>query len=411
MTPVVMPTMFLGHHYSAATAAISAALRVLKPHIWFFTSSTATAKYPYLFWNLDFGLLTFDLLDTKSLEIPFVDLRSRSTSQCLVDFGANYSMINIANALAELVVNETENGVHINGMGVIIKITVDDLVRRGNPLGFLSVLANSTDAREVFVPILGGPIGAVILFMCIGIVLLVLPRSLKQVIENGMPKERPWSPFFLGLDEILCMAQLEQVTEPGYHRAAAVSRGFGDTYFDLLSMAVEKSQDLDVHVNHVSIQSGTIEISNVRATGVKNIRVNNVVIEVPHNTLQRIKIEQPPRKTHQKENTHALSAVDTFGEVALTPTMSSYAEENRLEKALANNVDPDETPHDAASHQGIQRTVQEVQVGPTYSSNIEDQDVEVTTIPPPIPKPGQAGLDTTGKEFVFFDLETRGLGI
>ncbi|KAH3781158.1 hypothetical protein DPMN_158983 [Dreissena polymorpha] len=57
---------------------------------------------------------------------------------------------------------------------------------------------------------------------------------------------------------------------------------------------------------------------------------------------------------------------------------------------------------------GIQRTVQEVQAGPTYSSNIEDQDVEVTTIPPPIPKPGPAGLDTTGKEFVFFDLETRG---
>ncbi|KAH3710568.1 hypothetical protein DPMN_070054 [Dreissena polymorpha] len=58
---------------------------------------------------------------------------------------------------------------------------------------------------------------------------------------------------------------------------------------------------------------------------------------------------------------------------------------------------------------GIQRTVQEVRAGPTYSSNIEDQDVEVTTIPPPIPKPGPAGLDTTGKEFVFFDLETRGL--
>ncbi|KAH3726025.1 hypothetical protein DPMN_051880 [Dreissena polymorpha] len=57
----------------------------------------------------------------------------------------------------------------------------------------------------------------------------------------------------------------------------------------------------------------------------------------------------------------------------------------------------------------IQRTVQEVRAGPTYSSNIEDQDVEVTTIPPPIPKPGPAGLDTTGKEFVFFDLETRGL--
>ncbi|XP_052212334.1 protein PML-like isoform X3 [Dreissena polymorpha] len=53
--------------------------------------------------------------------------------------------------------------------------------------------------------------------------------------------------------------------------------------------------------------------------------------------------------------------------------------------------------------------VQEVRGGPTYSSNIEDQDVELTTIPPPVPKPGPAGLDTTGKEFVFFDLETTGL--
>ncbi|KAH3750429.1 hypothetical protein DPMN_184951 [Dreissena polymorpha] len=54
--------------------------------------------------------------------------------------------------------------------------------------------------------------------------------------------------------------------------------------------------------------------------------------------------------------------------------------------------------------------VQQVREGPTYSSNIEDQDAEVTTIPPPVPKPGPAGLDTTGKEFVFFDLETTGLG-
>ena len=52
----------------------------------------------------------------------------------------------------------------------------------------------------------------------------------------------------------------------------------------------------------------------------------------------------------------------------------------------------------------LDKSLQEVRVGPTYSSNIEDQDVEVTTIPPPIPKPGQAGLDTTGKEFVFFEI-------
>ncbi|KAH3841775.1 hypothetical protein DPMN_115255 [Dreissena polymorpha] len=65
--------------------------------------------------------------------------------------------------------------------------------------------------------------------------------------------------------------------------------------------------------------------------------------------------------------------------------------------------------HKTRNWNGIQRTVQEVRARPTYSSNIEDRDVEVTTLPPPVPKPGPAGLDTTGKEFVFFDLETRGL--
>jgi len=45
------------------------------------------------------------------------------------------------------------------------------------------------------------------------------------------------------------------------------------------------------------------------------------------------------------------------------------------------------------------------------SSNIEDDDVDVTTIPPPMPHPGTAGLDTADVELVYFDLETTGLSI
>lgn len=56
-------------------------------------------------------------------------------------------------------------------------------------------------------------------------------------------------------------------------------------------------------------------------------------------------------------------------------------------------------------------TIQEVREGPTYATNIEGQDVDVTTIPPPVPKPDPAGLDIEGTNFVFFDLETTGLGM
>ena len=53
---------------------------------------------------------------------------------------------------------------------------------------------------------------------------------------------------------------------------------------------------------------------------------------------------------------------------------------------------------------------QEVREGPTYMSNICGIDADLTLIPPPCPQPGPLGFDTASTEYVFFDLETTGLG-
>ncbi|KAH3771966.1 hypothetical protein DPMN_173296 [Dreissena polymorpha] len=41
--------------------------QVLKPKLCFWTYSTAGETYPYLNWNVDFGLLTFGLLDAETI--------------------------------------------------------------------------------------------------------------------------------------------------------------------------------------------------------------------------------------------------------------------------------------------------------------------------------------------------------
>ncbi|KAH3771979.1 hypothetical protein DPMN_173310 [Dreissena polymorpha] len=112
-----------------------------------------------------------------------------------------------------------------NGIGNDLKLTIEDLVKRGTPMGFLAILADTYDARKVFVPALGGPVEVLIIYYTPGVLLLVIPRSLKQLVENGMPPKRTWSPFCLSVDEILRMAMLGPETEPGYHRAPAVCRG------------------------------------------------------------------------------------------------------------------------------------------------------------------------------------------
>ncbi|KAH3772009.1 uncharacterized protein LOC127845453 [Dreissena polymorpha] len=121
-----------------------------------------------------------------------------------------------------------------DGIGSKNTVTVDDLVARSTPLGFLSLLAKYEHARQTFVPILGGPWVVLGLFYILGIIIIVTPRSLKQIIENGTPTKRKWSPLFFGVDEVLRMAMLEPETEPGYSRASTFCRGSFLMLFNVL---------------------------------------------------------------------------------------------------------------------------------------------------------------------------------
>ena len=106
-----------------------------------------------------------------------------------------------------------------------LKITVGDFAERGTPIEFLALLAdNITDMRKCFVPYFGGPIGMLVMYHVLGIMIAVVPSSLKQVVENGMPTQSSWSPLFLNVDEVLRMAMFHPHTEPGYNRAATVCK-------------------------------------------------------------------------------------------------------------------------------------------------------------------------------------------
>ncbi|WAR12164.1 hypothetical protein MAR_026344 [Mya arenaria] len=179
-----------------------------------------------------------------------------------------------------------------------LKITVSDFAERGTGLGFLAILGNTTENRiKSFVPAFGGPVGMALIYYILGVVLLVFPRNLIQIVENGMPTRRGWSPLFLGVDEILHIGMVNHETVPG----------FGDTYLELLSTGVERSLDLDTHVNHVSYQDGHLVISNVRAPNIRSIRINNTLIEVIKNSLEKIKSSyEVARHTRQVNSVHGI---------------------------------------------------------------------------------------------------------
>ncbi|XP_052815778.1 uncharacterized protein LOC128242600 [Mya arenaria] len=350
-----------------------------------------------------------------------------------------------------------------------LKIKVSDFAERGMPLGYLAMLGNSPEDRmKSFAPAFGGPVGMACIYYILSVVLIVFPRSLKQIVENGMPTRRNWSPLFFGVDEILHIGMMSTETEPGYNRAAAICKGrfymlftgtfwkrlshlqkrryqkirrfskcmfalclplltlaclletiaclvyfaipfvsfsvimikgastsvmaqrlyyhrlnallrirlfwaigsllvfitfimfayslsliflkssvfiskiiiycfvavvfmpsasfgylfffvvllyyivhlvkgFGEVYLELLSTGIERSLDLDAHVNHVSYQDGHLLISNVRAPNIRSIRVNNTHIDVPQNSLEKIKATSDvARHTRQVNSVHGI---------------------------------------------------------------------------------------------------------
>lgn len=64
-----------------------------------------------------------------------------------------------------------------------------ELVERGVPMGFLSLLVKNPFSQKSFVPAFGGPIVLLISYYLLGIVFLIFPKSLVSVFENGIPQE------------------------------------------------------------------------------------------------------------------------------------------------------------------------------------------------------------------------------
>ncbi|XP_045192414.2 uncharacterized protein LOC123548868 [Mercenaria mercenaria] len=119
-----------------------------------------------------------------------------------------------------------------NGIGIWKQdnlITVKELVEAGVPMGILSVLADNKHGTNVFVPLLGGPIGVIIIYYVMGLVFIFLPRSLKQIVNDGLPSSNLMikSPLFFATDEIIGMALIDVKPHdllPGYTKGSTLMR-------------------------------------------------------------------------------------------------------------------------------------------------------------------------------------------
>lgn len=105
-------------------------------------------------------------------------------------------------------------------------ISINDILKIGSPLNFLALLAEDLDLMlQSNAPGLCGPIGVLVIYLGFGCILIVLPRSLKQVVDNGIPKSRDWSVLFFSTKKIHNMSGIHMVpTSGGYATAAALCK-------------------------------------------------------------------------------------------------------------------------------------------------------------------------------------------
>lgn len=121
---------------------------------------------------------------------------------------------------------------YLQGMGMWEdkdKITIDDLVRVGCPMGFLSLFSKAPLETKVFVPALGGPVGVAVLYYAIGTLFIALPRNLKQIVEDGLPNcNHSWeSPVFLGCKTIISLSMIRVKRDqlsPGFTKASTLMK-------------------------------------------------------------------------------------------------------------------------------------------------------------------------------------------
>ena len=97
-----------------------------------------------------------------------------------------------------------------------------NFVERGVPVGFLTLLGNSTEAgRKAFVPLFGGPISVLCIYYVLGILFLVFPRSIQDIMENGIPRLRSSAtPLGLSALDIKTLSKINVQDKSGYRSAA-----------------------------------------------------------------------------------------------------------------------------------------------------------------------------------------------
>ena len=97
-----------------------------------------------------------------------------------------------------------------------------EVVGRGVPVGFLSILGNTSDERrKAFVPLFGGPVVVLSSYYILGIIFLVIPKSVQDVIENGIPRiSSKFSPLCLNARDIRQMSNIPVSDTPGYKNAS-----------------------------------------------------------------------------------------------------------------------------------------------------------------------------------------------
>ena len=100
------------------------------------------------------------------------------------------------------------------------KIT-SDIIAKGVPVGFIALLGNkSSERRGAFVPAFGGPDVLLTSYYVLGVLFLVLPRSVQEVIDNGIPRKRAaFSPLLLGAQEIHRLSKVTVSEKKGYGNA------------------------------------------------------------------------------------------------------------------------------------------------------------------------------------------------
>ena len=101
---------------------------------------------------------------------------------------------------------------------------VDKFVQHGTPMGFLSLLADKSVRDLYFVPAFGGGLNILLAYGILGLVIVVLPYNLKQILEDGisLSSNTIRSPLCLGIWEMHDLSMIQTSSDPGYGRCSEI---------------------------------------------------------------------------------------------------------------------------------------------------------------------------------------------